>query len=38
MESVTEESVSTTSGSVESTDSNSGEFRVVFTVVPGFKI
>ncbi|PNX98478.1 UNE1-like protein [Trifolium pratense] len=38
MESVTEESVSTTSGSVESTDSNSSEFRVVFTVVPGFKI
>ncbi|KAK2384362.1 protein GRAVITROPIC IN THE LIGHT [Trifolium repens] len=38
MESVTEESVSTTSSSVDSAESNSGEFRVVFTVVPGFKI
>ena len=37
MESVTEESVST-SCSGDSTDSNSGEFRVVFTVVPGFNI
>ncbi|XP_027191376.1 protein GRAVITROPIC IN THE LIGHT 1 [Cicer arietinum] len=35
MESVTEEPVST---SGDSTDSNSGELRVVFTVVPGFKI
>ncbi|CAI8618698.1 unnamed protein product [Vicia faba] len=40
MESITEESVSisTTSCSRDSTDSNSGELRVVFTVVPGFKI
>ncbi|XP_050900626.1 protein GRAVITROPIC IN THE LIGHT 1 [Lathyrus oleraceus] len=39
MESITEESVSTTTScSRDSTDSNSGELRVVFTVVPGFKI
>ncbi|KAG4398821.1 hypothetical protein AAZX31_08G116100 [Glycine max] len=36
MESVTEESVSPSAG--ESSDSSSGELRVGFTVVPGFKI
>ncbi|XP_058735824.1 protein GRAVITROPIC IN THE LIGHT 1 [Vicia villosa] len=41
MESIIEESVSsstTASCSRDSIDSNSGELRVVFTVVPGFKI
>lgn len=37
MESVTEESVQSTSGE-SSTHSDSGELRVSFTVVPGFKI